>query len=133
MKTNGTKLSLLIVDDDPANRELIIENLSPLLTNLDIEQAQDGNEAIAHAENKLIKTHQSFDFIIMDYQMPFKNGQEATSTIRELENKHDIEPSKKSFIITWSAARSEPFEGADAIMSKPLLPNELKALFTHKD
>jgi two-component system chemotaxis response regulator CheY len=51
-----------------------------------IDCAKDGNEAV----NKYLKFKIKPDLIIMDYQMPYKNGIEATKEILKINGKMKI-------------------------------------------
>ncbi len=67
--------TILIVEDNPVNRKLIVTVLRPhgyrLLT------AADGEEAIA------IAGQEHLDLILMDLQLPKMNGYEATQRLKE--------------------------------------------------
>lgn len=65
---------LLVVDDDPDNRVLIIRQLHGL--NLDITEAQDGIAALRSLEL------QNQDAILCDLQMPNMNGLELLLNLR---------------------------------------------------
>jgi two-component system sensor histidine kinase/response regulator len=67
---------LLLVEDNPINREVALELLSDL--NLEIETAENGQVAVAMARA------QPYDLILMDVQMPVMGGLEATRAIRAL-------------------------------------------------
>jgi CheY-like chemotaxis protein len=54
------------------------------ITNCIILEAKDGNEAV-----ELFTKHQP-DLILMDIQMPNKNGYEATDEIRKMEGNEDV-------------------------------------------
>ncbi len=68
--------TILIVEDNPVNRKLLLTVLKPhgyrLLT------AVDGEEAVAVARQELP------DLILMDLQLPKMNGYEATQRLKEM-------------------------------------------------
>lgn len=68
--------SLLIVDDQPLNRQLIRRYLQGL--NLNIHEASSGREAIQIASDNVV------DMIFMDIHMPDMSGIEAAKKIRML-------------------------------------------------
>lgn len=74
-KLSGIKI--LAVDDNLINREILFDLLKDANPYMDIELAQDGDEAIKKASQK------NYDIILMDLQMPNKNGYEATEYIRK--------------------------------------------------
>ena len=65
---------LLLVEDNPVNRELGVEVLRDLGAVVDV--AGDGEQAIAAIRAK------AYDLVLMDVQMPVMNGLEATRLLR---------------------------------------------------
>jgi PAS domain S-box-containing protein len=113
-------LEILIADDSPDNRALIRAYLKR--TPYMLEEAEDGKQAI----DKFIAGR--FDLVLMDIQMPFVDGYEATSAIRdwERENKRRRTP-----IVALTASALEDAvhrtkaAGCDAHVTKPVRKSTL--------
>jgi len=75
MTLEGSKI--LFVEDNEMNQEIVLGLLEPY--NLNIEVAFNGIEAV-----ELFHTHK-YELILMDIQMPFMDGYEATQLIREID------------------------------------------------
>jgi PAS domain S-box-containing protein len=112
-------MSLLVVDDNAVNRELIAAILAPV--GLDIETAADGLEAVEAAGRR------RYDLILMDIQMPVMDGMAATRRIREAEP-----PGERRTPIIAMTANVLPeqvarcFEaGMDDHLGKPISPAKL--------
>jgi len=88
----------LVVDDISLNRELMKAMLSSI-DGLSVEEAGDGEEAVAIFK----EDPEKFALILMDIQMPVMDGYEATKEIRKL----DFEYAKKVPIIALTAASLE--------------------------
>jgi signal transduction histidine kinase/DNA-binding response OmpR family regulator len=113
----GSRRRLLVVDDNPDNRDLLRDLLAPL--GFEIETAGDGREAVRLAQ--VVRP----DLILMDLKMPVMDGHEATRLMRL------IEPLKDAPIIAVSANNAEEaraasrLAGADDFVSKPIESDEL--------
>lgn len=66
---------ILVVEDEPSNYDLIRVFLKKYNPNL--SWVQDGADAVEACKNK------KFNVILMDIQLPFMNGLEATKLIKE--------------------------------------------------
>jgi PAS domain S-box-containing protein len=113
---------LLVVDDKPDNRALLVTLLNPF--GFDLRDAENGQEAIE------IWTHWNPHLIWMDLRMPVIDGYEATKRIRneELSMKHE---EFKTVIIAVTASsfeeeqRSVLSAGCDALLRKPFREAEV--------
>ncbi|NHN24571.1 PAS domain S-box protein [Flavobacterium jejuense] len=114
------KHTLLIVEDNKVNMLLTKTLIQKINPNISIFEAYDGLEAIELFKNE------SIDLILMDVQMPNKNGYEATTEIRQLQI------GKNTPIIAITAGilaheRDKCFEaGMNDYLSKPIIKTDLK-------
>ena len=70
-------LSVLVVDDNPVNRDLVERMVGAYAC--EVEGARNGAEALE------MLTHRSFDLVFMDCSMPVMDGYETTRRLRALE------------------------------------------------
>ncbi|MBF2709055.1 PAS domain S-box protein [Flavobacterium soyangense] len=111
---------ILIVEDNKINMFLAKTLVKRIIPNSIIIEASDGNEAIKHYIND------KPDIILMDIQMPNKNGYEATNEIR------DMEGLEKTPIIALTAGilideKEKCFEsGMDDFLAKPIIVSDLE-------
>lgn len=122
-------LKILLVDDSFANRFLVTSYLkdSPHV----IIEAEDGASAFE------IFKKERFDFVLMDIQMPIKNGYESTRDIRAWENEHKM-PRTPIFAltayITYAEEKMSLDAGCDMHITKPLKKETLMSfLESHGD
>jgi signal transduction histidine kinase/DNA-binding NarL/FixJ family response regulator len=113
----GPRKRVLIADDVPGNRAMLLDLLKPL--GFVTQEARDGADALrAIAE-------QAPDLVLMDMSMPVMDGLQAMRRIRESEPWQDIR------IVAVSANASEADQaaclaaGANAFLSKPIDPAAL--------
>ena len=111
LEPNQQRYRILIVDDKPDNRQLLIQLLSPL--GFELREASNGREAI-----EVWETWQP-QLIFMDLQMPVLDGFEATKQMRKKQN------SRITKIIALSAGTLEEKQtaaleaGCDDFIHKP--------------
>ena len=113
---------VLIVEDNKINMLLAKTLVKKLISNCTIYEARDGNEAVE--QYKMERP----DIILMDIQMPNKNGYEATHDIRELLGG----PSTPIIAITagiMSGDKEKCIEaGLDDYLSKPIIEVDLEQI-----
>ena len=109
-------IRVLVVDDDQGLRKTV----SAALRNtgrFDVEEAFDGQDAIEQFENK------EFDLVILDVDMPRKNGLETLKWIKAKD------PRVISIILTAHATVDDAVtavkEGAYHYLSKPIRSEDL--------
>jgi CheY-like chemotaxis protein len=113
-------VKILIAEDNEINLLLAKKLLIKMFPKALIFEARNGKQAVA------IYKKIPFDIILMDIQMPKKNGYEVTSEIRK------IEQSKRTAIIALTAGilKEEKQKcldsGMDDYISKPINPIELQ-------
>lgn len=70
-------IKILAVDDNLINREILYDLLKDANPYMDVDLAEDGEDAILKMKEKI------YDVVLMDLQMPRKNGYETTEYIRK--------------------------------------------------
>ena len=111
---------VLLVEDNELNREIAVDILSE--EGMVVTEAEDGRIAI---ERVRMQGPDFYDFILMDIQMPYMDGYEASTHIRELY------PKKHIPIIALSANAFEEDRqksmdaGMDAHIAKPITAEAL--------
>ncbi len=117
-------LSVLVVDDNPINREIFKENLSrwgmePFL-------AEDGPTGLTIAREAL-KSGETFKLLLMDIRMPKMDGYEVIETLL---NEKIIDPKETRMIVLTSAGLKGDGKrcrslGVAGYLKKPIRPAEL--------
>ena len=112
-------LKILLAEDNSINQLLINDLLNE--KGIDIKIVSDGQQAV---DNWL---KNSYDLILMDMQMPIKDGYQAMNEIRK-----NTDSKKKSIPIVALTAHATEGErekcidaGADSYLSKPFQPDQL--------
>ena len=76
--TDSEKLRILLVDDSKLVRIVALKTLKKSAFDLNIDTAEDGNLAV----EKVTDTTTPYDLILMDINMPNRDGVQATIAIR---------------------------------------------------
>jgi signal transduction histidine kinase/CheY-like chemotaxis protein len=112
---------MLVVDDMPVNRTLLVETLKKMGHSVDV--AANGIEALT-----LFKQH-SYDMVFMDCHMPEMDGYQATQEIRKLE---DGKARLPVIAITADAMKGNEQRcldaGMDDFLTKPLKKEKLDTI-----
>lgn len=114
---HATRLTVMVVDDNPQNRALAIATLED--EGYDLVTANGGAEAVALA------TRARPDCIVMDVQMPGVDGIAACEQIRALPGGRDVAivfVTAQRDVATFDRALAA---GGDDFMTKPYRPDEL--------
>ena len=105
-------MKILIVDDDPQNRDILKIRLE--LAGYQVTEAVNGDEGIENA----LKNHP--DLIICDLMMPRKDGWQVLKSLRS-------EPKTQSIPVIILTARTQPIDemrswenGATEFLAKPV-------------
>lgn len=110
---------VLLVDDDPFNREVGMELLQA--AGLRVDTAADGFDAVCQAQVTL------YDLVFMDVQMPVVNGLEATQRIRALPGWGQV-PILALTANAFAQDRQMCLEaGMNELLVKPINPKKLYA------
>ena len=76
MPSNNRAVKLLVVDDNPVNRKVLITTLKRSFANAQIDEADSGLSALERL------THHLYDAVIMDLVMPDLDGAEVVRRLR---------------------------------------------------
>ena len=126
---------ILVVDDDPINRQVLLNHLN--LLGYQLSEASSGNQALAMIEqaneeqiqeesltNTLVKTR-PFDLILLDVMMPQMSGYEVCKTLRKSYTVNELP-------VIFLTAKNQVIDlvesfavGGNDYLSKPISKHEL--------
>jgi two-component system sensor histidine kinase EvgS len=115
------QISVLVVEDHPANQQVIAGQLDMLQCHY--EMASEGEAAM-----NLLEDENYYDLILLDCNLPGRDGYQLTEDIRQLEQQRQLE---RTPIIAISALNSQAhyarckLSGMDDVMTKPIVLPEL--------
>jgi CheY-like chemotaxis protein len=114
----GERRTLLIVDDNPENRQFLVDLLEPL--GFDIIQATNGKEGVEQA----LAIHPNL--ILMDLMMPVMNG--AVKAIRETPEIKEVPIIAVSSSVFDTDHKKSQIIGYQELLHKPVDSNKLFAM-----
>ena len=121
------ELSILLADDDPVDRELFIEGMTETGARFKVAEVENGEELLHH----LSTTPPLPDFIILDLNMPVKDGRETLKELKRSEAFRHI----PVFILSTSNARFDVelacHTGANLFLVKPHGYKEIVEMLQH--
>ncbi len=124
MRTKRLYLKVLIVEDNKINMLLTKKLISTIIFNCAIFEATDGNEAIERY------SQEKPDLILMDIQMPNKNGYEAVKEIRKIKDAVNT-PIIALTAGIMSGEREKCIEsGMNDYLPKPIIKKDLEEIIT---
>ena len=118
----GSKLRILILEDDPVSGKLMQKYLSPFG---DCTIVIDGKEAIQVFEQAVV-VGQIYHLLLLDIMVPEIHGKDVLRKIREIEEQHDVPKGRRSRIIMTTALSDtanvvESFKNkCDSYLVKPI-------------
>lgn len=120
-------LRILLAEDNVINLKVALQHLKKL--GYVADHAKDGVEALEKCE-KLLKEGEKYDVILMDIQMPRKDGISATIQLRELFTRMGHADYIPEIVALTANVAGEDREkclscGMIDFISKPILPEEL--------
>lgn len=117
LRLNHGSSRLLLVEDEPINREVTLMILGGIGWQVDV--AEDGQEAV----DRIRANH--YDLVLMDMQMPVLDGLDATRIIRQMPARQTL-PILAMTANAFSEDRDACFNaGMNDFITKPVVPDRL--------
>jgi two-component system cell cycle response regulator DivK len=115
---NEMSKRILVVDDQPDNRQIIRDMLAP--TDYEITEAENGELALAAIAK------QRPDLILMDIQLPIMDGYTATSRIKSDPTLRSIPIIAVTSYVLSGEEKKARAAGCDDYVPKPFSPRQLR-------
>ena len=115
---------ILIVEDNPTNRQILEEQLSALA--IDCACAENGRQALQMLRVG-VHSHRPFDGAVIDMKMPVMSGMELVQKIRSDPAMRDMRLVMLTSVSGRDDVRQAHDLGIDAYLSKPVRRNDLIA------
>lgn len=119
-RLDTTQSKILIVDDEPINRQILVNQLT--IRDYEVTEANGGEEAL-----RIIKGGNKFDLVLLDLMMPNVSGLEVAEELRKHFTTNDLP-------IIFLTAKNQIIDlvtgfekGANDYLVKPILKEELLA------
>ncbi len=116
LSTRGHRFRILVVDDEPVNRRILINHLSPLYH---CAEAVDGISALAMVEEE------RYDLVLLDVMMPRLSGFETCKRLRKKYSVTELPVIYLSAKTQLSDVASGLQAGANDYLTKPIAKTEL--------
>jgi CheY-like chemotaxis protein len=114
LRSNKT-IQILLADDDAVDRELFSEALKSTQVKFKLDEVPGGEEVFTHLNNTLQKP----DLIILDLNMPVKDGRETLKELKANKNFRCIPVVILSTSNSYFDVRHSYDSGASLFLTKP--------------
>lgn len=129
MKTTTVKNIVLYADDDPDDQYIVQEAFRQFDDSIEVVCLSNGKKAMDYLD-KLLSTQQLPCLVILDINMPIKDGKKTLQEIRESEELKDL---PVVLFTTSSNAADETFayQHKAGFITKPTAVNDLHSIASH--
>ncbi len=121
-------MHVLIVEDNPADARLVKELVKETGLPIDISLMRDGEGAIQMMERAAKGESPPPDLVLLDINLPKKNGHEVLASIREMDRLADTCVAMCSGSSSFEDLRRARLNGANAYLIKPIGPGEMETM-----